>query len=611
MGDRSHRVVDVPVGYRVGRWEIVGHIAEGSWGSVYAAVPDERCAPDPADPPAAALKFLPHEALTPGQRGQLAEMTRREVRFGATRRPYLMATLATEVVDDPGRPKVHGATVLVMERAAGSVAGLFAGCRPGEPAPDAVRVATQVLQGLAQIHADGWVHGDLKPSNVLLTGDGTARIADFGLAGELDGTHAYTARLGSIDYLPPEWWTERVGERGVPSRPSRDIWAWGVLAHQLLTGGLFPFAGSTARARASNAQAYAAGHAELRLAESVPTPWRAILSDCLAPTHQARAGHTATALTRRIPAPPGVRPSGNRRRLSTTAVASAVGLAIIVSGDSATRPPPVPTATLSSAAGARVAVIGGALSPDAAVPARYRALITAAGRRCGSREVTAALIAGMIKVASNFDPRFRSSDSDRRGIAGWTSKGFARSAARADGATPSRYSAADSIASLGDFLCSLSARSDLKSVPGDRALVLAAAYQSGVDAVLAAGGVPAAEPGYVGALRRSVQEFTQPLTVRVSGDCVVGRCIETRPVLIRTSGATKGGTLRTIVFAPDGVDRNTSNPGSYRPGSQVNRDGGNLGIWYYEAGDPLGTWTIRVTDQSTGSTAKGTFRVRR
>ena len=63
------------------------------------------------------------------------------------------------------------------------------------------------------MHAAGWVHGDLKPRNVLLMGDGSVRLADFGLARELDGTHAYAPRLGSSDYLPPEWWSERISER--------------------------------------------------------------------------------------------------------------------------------------------------------------------------------------------------------------------------------------------------------------------------------------------------------------------------------------------------------------------------------------------------------------
>jgi hypothetical protein len=69
--------------------------------------------------------------------------------------------------------------------------------------------------------------------------------------------------------------------------------------------------------------------------------------------------------------------------------------------------------------------------------------------------------------------------------------------------------------------------------------------------------------------------------------------------------------MRTMVSAPDGVDRNTSNPGSYSPRFRVDRDGSDVGIWYYETGDPLGVWTVRVTDLSTGSSARSVFRVRR
>ncbi len=150
------------------------------------------------------------------------------------------------------------------------------------------------------MHAAGWVHGDLKPSNVLLMADGSVRLADFGLARELDGTHAYAPRLGSSDYLPPEWWSERVSAQGIAIRPTADIWAFGVTIHQLLTGGLLPFAGATARARGAAAQAYAGGHAELRLADELPARWHPIVADCLAPDHASRVEHSAASLLARV-----------------------------------------------------------------------------------------------------------------------------------------------------------------------------------------------------------------------------------------------------------------------------------------------------------------------
>ncbi|MFD0350817.1 protein kinase [Kitasatospora aburaviensis] len=139
------------------------------------------------------------------------------------------------------------------------------------------------------MHAAGWVHGDLKPGNVLLMPDGTAKLADFGLTAELEGTHAYAPPLGSPDHVPPEWWSERTGARGVALRPSADVWAFGVLAHQLLTGGLHPFLGATARARSLAGQAYARGAAPLRLDDALPQRWRPVVTACLTADREERA----------------------------------------------------------------------------------------------------------------------------------------------------------------------------------------------------------------------------------------------------------------------------------------------------------------------------------
>ncbi len=292
-------LLNVPPGYRAGGWKVFDRIGAGSWASVYAArrVARPRTPDEPPRDTLAALKFLPSGTLSPpqyaGLRGAIAE----EVRFSRQAdHPRLIRTFETFVVDDPGEPELHGAVVLAMERAERSVQDAIAGAKPAA----AERMIVEICEALVHMHAAGWVHGDLKPGNALLMADGSVRLADFGLARELDGTHAYAPRLGSSDYLPPEWWSERVSEQGIAIRPTADIWALGVTAHQLLTGGLFPFSGTSSRARGAAAQAYAGGHAELRLADELPAAWRPIVADCLAPDHATRLGHSAESLLARI-----------------------------------------------------------------------------------------------------------------------------------------------------------------------------------------------------------------------------------------------------------------------------------------------------------------------
>ncbi|MGH8933533.1 MAG: protein kinase domain-containing protein [Egibacteraceae bacterium] len=328
--------VPVAIGYRVGDWEVTDGIASGSWGSVYAGrrVTPPRASTDPPPGSSAALKFLPSGTLTPSQYANLSEITEREIHFSErAMHPRLIRTFETLVVDDPAEPMLNGAVVLVMERAARSLRDVLDAVAGEAGVPDAARLVAEIVEGLAHMHTAGWVHGDLKPSNVLLMEDGSVRLADFGLTGELEGTHAYTPRVGSSDYLPPEWWTERISARGIASRTTGDIWAFGVTAHLLLTGGLFPFPGISTRARTAAAQRYADGDTDLCLADSLPAQWRPIIADCLAPDHASRAPHTAPELFTRIrtittPARP--EPQDATRTTARSGRAKAVALGAIV-----------------------------------------------------------------------------------------------------------------------------------------------------------------------------------------------------------------------------------------------------------------------------------------
>ena len=94
----------------------------------------------------------------------------------------------------------------------------------------------QLVRGVAAIHAAGRLHGDLKPSNVMVRSDGTTVILDFGLVSELGAAPDAGAMAGTAPYMAPEQWgSERL-------TAARDWYAVGVMLHEALHGAL-PFTG--------------------------------------------------------------------------------------------------------------------------------------------------------------------------------------------------------------------------------------------------------------------------------------------------------------------------------------------------------------------------------
>ncbi|MDJ0463846.1 serine/threonine-protein kinase [Streptomyces sp. H27-C3] len=296
----------LPPGYQVGNWVVTQLIGSGGWSTVYAARPaDEH--PDrtgkaatPPGPTDVALKIMPTAGLAPRQARRIVESARREVELGRRAgHPRLIGLMKSFVLAAPDRPSLEGAIVLVMERAAGSLRELV---DAGVPEADRGRLIAGICDGLAHLHRSGWVHADLKPENILLGRDRSVKLSDFGLATELTGTHGYAPPMGTLDYFPPERWRAPLGELGVRVRPTADIWALGIVIHEVFASGGSPFAGATPVARGAAVQEYGEGRAPLRMDHAVPPFWRALAADCLAPTHEARAPHTAERLLARIAA---------------------------------------------------------------------------------------------------------------------------------------------------------------------------------------------------------------------------------------------------------------------------------------------------------------------
>ncbi|MGW1215579.1 protein kinase domain-containing protein [Streptomyces sp. NPDC002499] len=510
--------VPVPSGYRVGAWEVREPIATGAFGSVYEG---RRTGGDGDLPRVAALKFLPTGTDTPRQLAHLRELVEREIDlYRRLTRPRLIRMYETLVVDDPERPRLDGATVLVLERAERSLADLLAAAPRPAAGP---ALLAQICEGLAQLHHAGWVHGDLKPANVLLMADGSARLADFNMAAELEGTHAYTPAFSTPDYTPPELLWAEIGERGRRIRPSADVWAFGVLAHLLLTGA-FPLPGGTPSARRDAAAAYARGHDELRLAPELPDAWREIVRDCLARTHADRIG--TDALLRRVEAAAGTGRSPKlpraplpRRRRAVLALASAVATAAVAAlaygittwADSG-------TTGGANASGKNTAATYGAaeLRTDKGVPVQYRRMIVDSAHDCLQHEVSPALIAAMLKTESNFDADLSdptAGGEGEYGIARWTPS-VLRWWLRSDGVPAKKtprppLTPAQSIPAMARYLCFMEPRLDT-SLPGDRRLLLAASYRTSYKKVNATGGIPEQNRAYTTRVAHYLKEYTPP-----------------------------------------------------------------------------------------------------
>ena len=224
------------IGTRLGPYEIVAKVGEGGMGEVYRAR-DSKLDRD------VAIKVLPES---------VAHVPDRHARFAREAK-----TLAA--LNHPNIALVHGledageVSALVMEFVDGEdLAQKLA--RGPLPFDDTIAIARQVIDALEAAHSSGIVHRDLKPANIKVRADGTVKVLDFGLAkadafsslsNDVANSPTLTAHLtsagvilGTAAYMAPE----QAKGRTVDARA--DIWAFGVVLYEMLTGRQ-PFAGET------------------------------------------------------------------------------------------------------------------------------------------------------------------------------------------------------------------------------------------------------------------------------------------------------------------------------------------------------------------------------
>ena len=187
----------------------------------------------------------------------------------------------------------RGAVFLVMELVLGADLDAWPDHWPGWSV--LLRTMEQVLAGLAAAHAQGGVHGDLKPGNVLLGDDGVAKVTDFGIAHVIDplATPTQPKRFaGTPYYMAPE---QFFGDDAIG--PWTDLYSVGVMLHELVTGRP-PHEGTTVPALFQQKQ-QGAPPLVLRRGTQAPPALAALIAELLHPSPRRRprfAVHVAERL---------------------------------------------------------------------------------------------------------------------------------------------------------------------------------------------------------------------------------------------------------------------------------------------------------------------------
>jgi len=224
----------LPDGLQVGtvfasRYAVIAQLGEGGMGTVYRVLDKEL-------DDEVALKLLkpapPQESSSTPRSGPTGELLRQEIK---------LARMVTHVnvvrVHDFGEDE--GVRYFTMEYVPGTTLRELLDRRPILDLAPTLQIAKQVCRGLGAVHRAGIVHGDLKPQNVMVVGNGVVKLMDFGVARTRSALSKGEPLAGTPAYMSPEQ------ARSAELDERSDLYSTGILMFELFTGRC-PFVGDDA-----------------------------------------------------------------------------------------------------------------------------------------------------------------------------------------------------------------------------------------------------------------------------------------------------------------------------------------------------------------------------
>lgn len=215
---------------RLGRYQTEAEIGRGTMGVVYRAL-------DPKIDRVVAIKTIALSGEQPETYRQYRERFLQEAR-AAGRLSHPGIVTIYDSAEDPETSEPY----IVMEYVAGeALSKIMSGGEQKLPLNAALQLSQEIAEALDYAHSQGVVHRDIKPANILITADGHAKVADFGVAKLNQELMAQPGQIvGSPAYMAPEQMI------GAEADARSDLFSLGVILYSMITG-FRPFQGNSAR----------------------------------------------------------------------------------------------------------------------------------------------------------------------------------------------------------------------------------------------------------------------------------------------------------------------------------------------------------------------------